>query len=250
MSRQEPTIDASQEDLLGLLRTKGLSIKGLDEKRKAELRALMDSLHNEKGKDTRSYEWNLSTILDSSFEFLLQKFVDVKDWIANSRSVLLSYLAGLLDAEGSIITTRDSRGLATVFVDYYNSDKVLLDWVNASIKSLGFHTSLRINKKKGVKTKKYGIVHNSDYWQLSAFGRGSIQKFLRMLKPRHPEKTRRRVLALSIELGTPYERYADENEVLRSSIRAEVAQYVRKAESEYLAKHPGPSPGQDAAIGS
>jgi hypothetical protein len=341
----------AQGDLLALLRTKGLSIKELDEGKKAELRELMDYLHNGQGlslndiaklignktsgytswlcrrlgvprrpfeearlkgirekrrkyerkpfdgtdedkayllglrhgdlsasrpwkgvvriststthpamaqlfhslfepfghvyqhprykKETQSYEWNLSTILDSTFDFLLQEFEDVRDWIASDKQLLLSYLAGLLDAEGSFVTTRDNRGLATVFVDYNNSDKALLDWVQESIRSMGFATSLRINKRKGVRTKKYGIVHRTDYWQLSAYGAGRVQELVELLKVRHPEKIRRRQMALKVVIGKPYTDYQEENELLRASIKAEVRDFVRKAEEGFLAKHPG-----------
>ena len=190
-------------------------------------------------KDTGTYEWNLNTILDSSFDFLMKEFNDVKDWIASNTSLVLSYLSGLLDAEGSIISTRDNRGLATLFVDYYNSDLVLLGWVQESIEKMGYHTSLRINKKKGTKTKKYGIVHRSDYWQLSAFGTYSIQEFARALSPKHPEKIKKREVALRMVIGAPYEEYEAEIVALRLAIRAEVAQFVERARLEYLAKHPG-----------
>jgi len=46
---QEPIRYARQDELLALLRTKGLSIKDLDEKRKVELRDFLDYLHNVKG---------------------------------------------------------------------------------------------------------------------------------------------------------------------------------------------------------
>jgi hypothetical protein len=190
-------------------------------------------------KDTKSYEWNLSTVLDSSFDFLLQEFNDAREWLSSNRSILLSYLSGLLDAEGSIITTRDNRGFITIFVDYYNSDTSLLDWVQESIRALGFHTSLRINKREGVKTKKYGIVHRRDYWQLSTFGMNKIQDLVRLLQPRHPEKIRRREMALNVKKGALYQEVEKKNESLRSAIRQEVSQFVRLAQSQYLVTHPG-----------
>jgi hypothetical protein len=46
---QAPRLDAHQDNLLTLMRTKGLSIKDLDEDRKDELRRFLDYLHNTKG---------------------------------------------------------------------------------------------------------------------------------------------------------------------------------------------------------
>lgn len=359
MSEQGVQIDSTHGEFITLLRTKGLSIKELDERKREELRRFMDYLHNAKGlslndiaklignktsgytswlckqlgvearpfeearlkgirakrrkyerrpfdgtdedkayllglrhgdlsvsrpwkgvvrvststthpamaelfrslfepyghvyqharykKDTNTFEWNLFAIVDSSFDFMLLELDVVKDWLASRRSILLSYLAGLLDAEGSIITTRDNRGLVTVFVDYYNSDLALLEWVQRSIEGLGYHTSLRINKREGVRTKKYGIVHRRDYWQLSTFGTYQIQDFVRSLTVRHPEKVRRQKIVLKITIGLPYTTYEKENENLRSSIRSEVNDFVRKAEREYLARHPGFAPAKKGA---
>ncbi|MDE1854101.1 MAG: LAGLIDADG family homing endonuclease [Thaumarchaeota archaeon] len=193
-------------------------------------------------KDTKSYEWNLSTIVDSSFNFLFAEFAEVKEWLSSRPSILLAYLSGFLDAEGSIITTRDNRGLVTVFVDYYNSDKVLLDWVKQSIENLGYSCSLRINKKEGVRTKKYGIIHRKDYWQLSTYGMKSVQEFARRLMPRHREKVERHKIALAVTKGELYLKYEERIQNLRSAIKAEVAQFVRKAEDEFLERHPGFTP--------
>jgi hypothetical protein len=166
----------------------------------------------------------------------------IKPWLESNPRVMLSYLSGLLDAEGSIITTKDVKGRVALFVDYYNSNLVLLRWIQGSIRKMGHPTSLRINKRKGVRTKKYGIVHNRDYWQLSTFGIPSAQIFLRKLCPRHGEKMRRMSIALSVSKGEPFARFSDEIETLRSQIKAEVAQFVAKAEREYLSKHSGERP--------
>ncbi|MDV3293310.1 MAG: hypothetical protein LYZ70_03475 [Nitrososphaerales archaeon] len=48
-ARETHSLSEGERALLVLLRTKGLSIKKLDERRKGELRDLMGSLHNELG---------------------------------------------------------------------------------------------------------------------------------------------------------------------------------------------------------
>ena len=187
--------------------------------------------------DTNSYEWNLFTILDPTFEFLSAKFEESKQWLDSSKSVLLSYLSGLLDAEGSLITTRDRRGKVALFVDYYNSNKALLEWVMNHLEALGYHCSLRINKRKGTRTRKYGIIHRIDYWQLSAIGVKNIQELIRILQPRHGEKKRRKAIALSVRPGDLYSNVEETNLRVRSQIKAEVSDFVRRAEAEYLEKH-------------
>jgi hypothetical protein len=54
-------------------------------------------------KDTWSYEWNLNAVLDGSFIFLQEEWEDAWKRIAEDERTALSYLAGVLDAEGSIL---------------------------------------------------------------------------------------------------------------------------------------------------
>ena len=49
MAPQEVSLGGDHERLLALLRTKGLSIKGLDDSKREELRAFLDYLHSTKG---------------------------------------------------------------------------------------------------------------------------------------------------------------------------------------------------------
>ncbi len=349
MLKESSEISAEHEELLVLLRTKGLSIKKLDERKKSELREFLENLHVEKGlslndiaklignktsgytswlcrqlgvaarpfeearlkgikekrrkyernpfdgtdedkayllglrhgdlsvskpwtgvvrvststthpamarlfqelfepyghvyqhprhkKDTDTYEWNLSTILDDSFSFLMQRFEEVKEWLGSSDSITISYLSGLLDAEGSIITTRDGRGLVTVFLDYYNSNRPLLEWIKRKIEDRGYHCSLRLNKKEGVRTKKYGIVHRKDYWQLSTFGMGNVQEFVQRIKPRHPEKVARRRIALEVARGQKYSDIEPKVKTLRAEIKNGVREFVEEARTKFLVAH-------------
>jgi hypothetical protein len=53
-------------------------------------------------KDTNTYEWNLQTILDRSFGFLLESRDKCREWVMRKDGTMLAYLAGLIDAEGNI----------------------------------------------------------------------------------------------------------------------------------------------------
>lgn len=189
-------------------------------------------------KDTKSYEWNLSTILDISFDFLLQERVGVWRWLASHDGLTLAYLAGLLDAEGSVVTTRNARGDILLFVTWSNSDLELLRWVRGRLRHLGYPTSLCLNKRQGVKSKKYGIIHRRDYWQLSIFGIPRVQEFLRRIFPKHSEKVRRVRIALSVRKAERYSDVLQELTQLRAEIKEDVKPFVKKAESVYLSTHP------------
>lgn len=191
-------------------------------------------------KDTETYEWNVQIILDESFSFLLQGFSEVRSWVAESESRVLAYLSGFLDAEGSILVTRNTKGGIVVFVDYFNENKVLLEWIVGRAKDLGLGTSLRINKPIGRGTTGFQLNHNNEYWQLSIFSTHGILGFIQKLAPRHPEKIARRELALSIMGVKRYEEAEERIMMLRARIRADVKRFVELAERTYLEGHPEP----------
>jgi len=236
----EHTLYPNEEELVGLLRAKGLSIKNLDEARRGELRTFLDYLHNTKGmslndiaklignktsgytswvckqlgvrrrpfeearlkgikekrtkyvrkpfdgtdedrayllglrhgdlsvsrpfngaisvststthpamaelfrslfdpyghvyqhprykRDTASYEWNLSTIVDDSFEFMLERREEVWEWVSKKDSTLLAYTAGVMDAEGSIGIYSNGKHTALRF----STTLVLNSWSSSS----------------------------------------------------------------------------------------------------------------------
>lgn len=192
-------------------------------------------------KDTQSYEWNLNAIIDDSFDFLLEDRNSVWEWVGKNQATLIAYLAGLLDAEGSVVTTRNKRGRTLLFATYNNSDLTLLTWVQQSLNAMGYPTSLCLNKKKGTLTKKYRIIHRKDYWQLSVFGIPSVQSFLRILHPRHSEKLRRITVAFCVHNGQAYSEISDQVLNLRGQIKSEVANFVRQAEQKYLETHKRPT---------
>ena len=181
-------------------------------------------------KDTNTYEWNVGVTLDASFEFLLQKFEQSLPWVRSSGEITMAYLSGLLDAEGSIVITKDQSRKVALFVDCSNSNKALLDWIRYELIARGYFCSVRINKRKGVRTKKWGIVHRKDYWQLSSYGMDNIQKLISELKPRHSEKIARREIALAVHKGQEYSLVAAEIASLRSRIKEGVRKFVLQAE--------------------
>ncbi len=188
-------------------------------------------------KDFDSYEWNLSTIVDDSFDFLFLGLEDIKEWLGTSRTLILAYLSGLLDAEGSVVTTRNKRGHFLLFACYNNSDLNLLNWARDRLREMGYSTSMCINKRKGVRSKRYGIVHREDYWQLTIFGISNVQRFLQSVNPRHQEKLQRIEMAMKVRKGGMYSSLAIEIANLRSQIKDDVRRSVAQAAAEYQSKH-------------
>lgn len=193
--------------------------------------------HPRSKKDMKGFEWNLSAILDNSFEFLLQDFPSVRSWIDEDEVRLFEYLSGFLDAEGSIITTKDKYGKVTLSVDYNNCDMRILEWIEGHAVRLGYFASIRINKEKGERTRPHGIISNRDYWQLSIYGKDRIRDLIAKLRPRHGEKIERQAIALSTWEDEDYGVVKERVQGLRNRIISERDRSILEAEQEYKAKH-------------
>lgn len=96
---------------------------------------------------------------------------------------LKQFLAGLFDAEGTIIITRDNRTEKTVIVTRIAMNNVeLLRYLKQRLEDLGIKSHLRKDK-------------NREYYRLITTERQAI-KFLETIPIRHTEKTRKAKIAL------------------------------------------------------
>lgn len=118
------------------------------------------------------YEWTVEGELDATFEFLLVE-KDTPPSLHSPRAVILAYLAGLFDSEGSTWLRGDRRFEPRV--SYTNSDPTMLDWIRASLLLLGFHSHLGNPNKRGVS-------------QIQMWRTDEVLKFLTVIPFRHPEK--------------------------------------------------------------
>lgn len=187
--------------------------------------------------DTKSYEWNLSTIVDDSFSFLLLPRADAREWASTKESTILSYLAGILDAEGSVGIF--GNGYTTSLqVLVYNTDYDLVDFVKRAWTRLG-HTSLGpyLDKEKGTTTSKYRIERKKDYWKVVVARFDEAKRLIRSLPIRHREKKARAAIAVDVNLGDPWANVRPKLESLRRSIKSERDQFVSQAEAQFRATH-------------
>jgi hypothetical protein len=180
-------------------------------------------------KDTESYEWNLSALLDDTFDFLL--LTKAQGWALATRShSTLAYLAGFFDAEGSIGICRNANAVAIVLA-YYNTDLALLRRVRKGLVGLGYHP-LRpyLDKKKGFRSPGYHIEMKKDYFRVLVARFDEAQAILRILPIRHPEKLAKKKLALSIERGTDWHRVSSRLATLRARVLDQRNRFVGEAE--------------------
>ncbi|MDA4122991.1 MAG: LAGLIDADG family homing endonuclease [Thaumarchaeota archaeon] len=199
------------------------------------------SMHPRYKKDTQSYEWNLNAVLDGSFKFLDEEREAARKWIAESKTTMLEYLAGVLDAEGSITMTgyRDGTGGTILMVCYYNTDLDLLLYILKILQNLGYNpVGPYLDKPKGHKSSKYGIPHLKDYWHIQISRFAECQALLIELPIKHPEKTQRAQLALSLEYKEAWVTTREKVYRLRESIIKARNQFVQEAKTTYKSTHP------------
>ncbi len=188
-------------------------------------------------RDTQSYEWNLSTILDASFEFLLVDIRQCWEWVSKRECLLLSYVAGVLDAEGSIGIYRNMKGTALQFL-VYNTNLELLRFLKRALVELSFRPlGPYLDKLKGTISSKYKIERKRDYWKLALANFGEVQALLTRLPIRHREKVARKRIALSLTIGKPWAVTRPLMEELRESIATQKRNFLKKAEVEYASRH-------------
>jgi intein/homing endonuclease len=192
-------------------------------------------------KDTKSYEWNLNTIVDDSFDFLLEDRADVWKWVAQKESTLLAYLAGVLDSEGSVGIHSNGKG-TSLRVMYYNTSQELLFFLKRALEKLGYGpTGPYLDKRKGTSTSKYRIERKKDYYKLALQRFDDAKDLIGRLPIKHSEKVRRKQLALSISLGQVWDTLESQIEALRAEIREERDAFVLEAETVYVQRHPVPA---------
>ena len=188
-------------------------------------------------KDTQSYEWNLSAVLDGSFMFLQEEREAAWKWIAEDERTALSYLAGVLDAEGSI-SMCDDKGRTYLSVHFFNTNLQLLTFIAQTLRTMGYTPgSIRINKYKGAKTSKYNIPHRKDYWQLAMSRFAECQSLLRSMPLRHLEKIKKGKLAISLVYRQSWRDVRQELGAIRHGIIAEREIFVAEAERVFRANH-------------
>jgi len=195
--------------------------------------------HPRHKKDTATFEWNISAIVDDSFEFLLEGRENSWDWVARKDSTTLAYLAGVLDAEGSVGIYSNGRHIALQAL-FYNTNLELLIFIKSSLARLGYEpVGPYLDKEKGTSTAKYGILRKKDYWKLALAKFDQVKSLLMVLPIKHPEKIRRREVAVGINLGDCWNSVEPTLIALRKAIRLERDTSVQDAEKQYRLSHPG-----------
>ncbi len=172
------------------------------------------------------YHWSVYSDLDYSFDFILSKLVIIPEWTLEDNDFFLSFLAGYFDAEGCI-SFDFHQGSHAIYLILKSCDHLILSEIVRRLPTLGFHPTFTLSVPAG----KDG--YRRDYWCLRVNRRSEVEKLLRLLDLRHPEKVEEARLAHRIMNGNPD---GGKKDVIRfrTELRRDTLRY-RKAAARKLA---------------
>jgi hypothetical protein len=184
----------------------------------------------------KGYKWKVAIRLDNSFRFLLYSAEEAVKSLASNRRAFLSWLAGLVDADGSIYFTNNA-GHVRITLAIGITKPELLKSIVSMIASLGYKADgPYLAYKAGARTP-HGIVYVNDLWRIYFQRSEETQQLLRELPIRHPEKIVQKELAISLSQPTKWTEIEARVRDIRWQIEAETDQFVEHAKQEYLRKH-------------
>lgn len=177
-----------------------------------------------------SYEWANYCYLDKSFEFLLKKPPEVPLEISSDEDLIISFLAGYLDAGGNFGIYPHGNS-ASFSLRVNSEDELILKGLARKLKLMGNHVYLKLEVKHGWPNR-----YRRDMWTLGMFRKAEILSLLPRLPLRHDEKTRWRNLMLATG-NASWSQASSAVARLRAEILNEVSDYSALADSAYRNSH-------------
>lgn len=121
--------------------------------------------------------FHFTTLVNSSFAFLITKDDCVPNWIKNNINLSSAFIAGYTDAEGSIGIY---NGMARFRIGSY--DIGILKHIHKTFINLGIKSILRLEQLKGFIDKR-GVIHNGDFWRITVNEKRSLLLLFDLLHP-------------------------------------------------------------------
>ncbi|MBI2649334.1 MAG: LAGLIDADG family homing endonuclease [Thaumarchaeota archaeon] len=175
------------------------------------------------------YEWSLTSDLDTSFDFLHDKYSSIPKSVPRDFGTYLHYLAGIFDSEGSIYMNSHSWFEIAIA----NTDKEMLE----SIRNLLNRNSFSAKIVLGGPSQ---LGEGNNVWHLRIWRREEVRRFIEIVPVKHPEKRAKfNIVEKMYHRLTTIERDAITQEwsQLLSKIENDRKNFVRDAERVYRLKH-------------
>ncbi|MDA4122241.1 MAG: hypothetical protein OK456_03560, partial [Thaumarchaeota archaeon] len=135
----------------------------------------------------KGYKWKLAARLENSFRFILTSAENASQQFTSSRSLFMSWLAGLIDSDGNFHVFQD-HGDARVSLVVYSSNFKLLENIIEESLSIGYEFGGPYRTHQAGYITPYGIRYAKDHGQIDLQQTESAQRLLMELPIRHREK--------------------------------------------------------------
>ncbi len=133
--------------------------------------------------------------LNLSFIFLLNK--NPPYWIFRKKKLFFSFLAGFIDAEGSISVSHLNR-INSANLSIGNYDIILLRKIKLYLERFGIEVpKISFSPRKGL-IASHGYAYNNDYWTLRISKKSTLLRFFDIIKPflKHDDRIKQMEIAI------------------------------------------------------
>jgi hypothetical protein len=140
---------------------------------------------NRKGK----YAWRITAYLDESFSFLIKKLDKIPTWISIDKELFMSFLAGLIDSDGTITLKGKDRPCIRII----STSEWLIGELSKILRKFNYHVVV-------YKKEKHDKTHfgKKPVYELEISKKKEVKQLLLQIPFRHEEKGKRASLALKL----------------------------------------------------
>jgi len=178
--------------------------------------------------DKGSYQWRIRTLLDNTFIFLIRP----RDYNLEhlSHDEFLHRLAGLIDAEGSVLLTHNGKYTVRKIVIGMGNFQ-LLTQVNQKLAGMGFVSKLYKRKNNLCYLNGYPLRYTRDFWLLVISRKSDVLKLLRILPLKNENKIRKALFMLKTSHIVNFDEIELPLQRLKEEIACEVQESVKMAKA-------------------
>jgi|SRR3989344_3907576 len=117
--------------------------------------------------------YHINCFLNKTFDFLIQKGVNIWNWVPNSFSTGIAFISGYTDAEGNYII---NQGRARFKIDSFDFD--VLHWMSEWLRENSIYCKLRLLYRKDTPRYDMNKNWNNDLWRLNINDKNSLYRFI------------------------------------------------------------------------
>jgi hypothetical protein len=183
----------------------------------------------------KGYKWKLAARLDNSVQFLLTSPEEALLAFSNSRLLFLSWLAGLVDADGTIYLT-NNNGTARICMSIGSIKPAVLESIGRILATFGYQANGPYLAYKAGERTPYRIEYINDLWRIYFQRSGEVQRLLTELPILHAEKITQKELALSLNQAAKWIDAEPRAHQIRQQIESEVSAFIEQAKQQHRAK--------------